>query len=110
VYMITMRPGSPARAGSRNTTMDLFAASLPSLGKLGRPVLDQTGLSGRFDFMLEWTPEPNGPPPPDAAVPPDTQGTTFLEALREQLGLKLVSTNGPVQILVIDHIGHPSEN
>jgi len=97
-------------AGSRNTTMGLLAESLPSLGRLGRPVVDQTGLDGRFDFRLQWTPEPNGPAPPSADVQPDSQGPTFLEALHDQLGLKLESTKGPLQILVVDHVERTSEN
>lgn len=85
--------------GSRNTTMDLLAASLPSFGRLGRPVVNQTGLTGKFDFKLEWTPETS-----------ESEGPTFFEALREQLGLKLESTRGPIQTLIIDHIERPTEN
>jgi bla regulator protein BlaR1 len=96
-------------AGSRNTTMELIADALPSLGRLGRPVVDRTGLSGKFDFRLEWTPEPNGSPP-NADTQPDLQGPTFLQALHDQLGLKLKSTKGPIRTLVIDHIERPSEN
>jgi uncharacterized protein (TIGR03435 family) len=72
-------------------------------------VLDQTGLSGRFDFAIEWAPESNGPAP-DSDVQPEFQGPTLLEALREQLGLKLEPTKGPVRTLVIDHIERLSEN
>lgn len=110
VYMLTSKPELGNLAGSRNTTMELLAGALPGLGKLGRPVVDQTGLSGRFDFSLEWTPEVAGAPAADVGAPPDSQGTTFLEALREQLGLKLVSMTGPIQVLVIDHVELPSEN
>lgn len=85
--------------GARNTTLDLLAGALPGFGRLGRPVVNQTGLTGRYDFKLEWTPET-----------PDAEGPPFLEALREQLGLKLESTKGPVQTLIIDHVDRPSEN
>ena len=61
------------------------------MGTLDRPVLDQTGLSGSFDFIIEWTPQINGPLPPGANFQPDETGPTFLEALKEQLGLKLDS-------------------
>jgi bla regulator protein blaR1 len=105
VYAMTMMPNKPVRAGSRNTTIDLLASALPGLGRLARPVVDQTGLSGRFDFMIEWTPESNTPPAEDAI-----QGTTFLEALHEQLGLKLEATNGPLQVLIVDRVERPSEN
>ena len=107
--MFIRRPNSLARGGSRNTTLPLLASVLPGLGDLGRPVVDQTGLNGRFDFMLEWAPESKGPAATNG-VPPDLEGPTFLEALHEQLGLKLESTKAPIQILVVDHVERPSEN
>jgi bla regulator protein blaR1 len=96
--------------GSRNTTMKQIADSLPSEGRLGRPVVDQTGLTGRFDFALQWTPESNGPAPSGADAPLDSQGPTFLEALKDQLGMKLKSTRTPLDVLVVDHVERPSEN
>jgi uncharacterized protein (TIGR03435 family) len=96
--------------GSRNTTMELIADSLPSVDRLGRPVVDQTGLSGRFDFTLQWTPEPSSPAQSGADAPLDSPGTTFLEALKDQLGMKLKSTRAPVDFLVVDHVERPSEN
>jgi bla regulator protein blaR1 len=103
-----MKPNSMPRVGSRNTTMALLASALPGVGNLGRPVVDQTGLSGRFDFMIEWVPDSKGPAVPN--VPPDLEGPTFLQALHEQLGLKLESTKVPIQVLVVDHVERPSEN
>jgi uncharacterized protein (TIGR03435 family) len=90
--------------------MDLLASSLPTMDRLDRPVVDRTGLDGRFDFTLEWTPEPDRPSPPGADAPADLLGPTLREALREQLGLKLESTKAPLQILVVDHVERPSEN
>jgi bla regulator protein BlaR1 len=110
VYMMTVNPNTVARAGSRNTTIALLAGALPGLGSLDRPVVDQTALSGKFDFWIEWAPESNRPPLPDSDASADLQGSTFLEALREQLGLKLQSTKAPLQILVVDHVERPSEN
>ncbi len=101
--------GHQLRAGSRNTTMDELAGALSGLGRLDRPVVDQTGLSSRIDYEMEWTPEPNSGGPPDANPPPD-QGPTFLEALREQLGLRLEPTKAPLRVLVIDSLERPSEN
>jgi bla regulator protein blaR1 len=132
VYSMEMTASHNMLAGSRNTTMDLLAAFLPSRGNLGRPVVDETGLSGRFDFTLEWAPELNSSPDgemkvmkkgggsaPNAGGPAgdnqvsassDAQGPTLLEALREQLGLKLAPTTGSIQTLVIDHVERPSQN
>ena len=73
-------------------------------------MVDETGLSGRFDFAIEWTPEPNNSAAATAGVPPESQGTTFLEALNEQLGLKLKPTKAPLDVLVIDHVEMPSPN
>jgi uncharacterized protein (TIGR03435 family) len=96
--------------GSRDTTMQLLATSLSPIGNLGLPVVDQTGLTGRFDYTLLFTPDSNVPPGSDGNTPLDTGGTTFLEALKEQLGLKLTRTKAPVSVLVVDHIELPSEN
>jgi uncharacterized protein (TIGR03435 family) len=108
--MLEMKPNRMHQAGARNVTMASLADFLPSLAGLGRPVLDQTGLSGRFDFVVEWVPESNGTLPPNAGAQPHSQGPAFLKALGEQLGLKLKSTRGPVQALVVDHVESLSEN
>jgi len=107
-YTVEGTPAHTVLFGSRNTTMALIAATLPAIGNLGRPGVDRTGLSGRFDFILEWTPERHPSPGEDAQS--DSQGTTFLEALKEQLGLKFESTKAPLDILVVDHVERPSEN
>lgn len=77
----------------------------------GRPVVNETGLQGYFDFELKWTPDATAAAP-DAAGPPPAEavGPTIFTALQEQLGLKLESKKGPVQILVIDRVERPSEN
>jgi len=99
-----------AKGGSRDTTMALIAGALPSMGRLGRPVVDRTELNGRFDFTIEWSPDTNGVPPQPGEPVSDTQGPSFQAALREQLGLKLESTKAPLQVLVIDHVERPTEN
>jgi uncharacterized protein (TIGR03435 family) len=96
--------------GARNVTMPFIANQLTAMGHLDRPVLDQTGLSGVFDFALEWVPEVTGPSPPGAEAQPDPSGPTFMEAVNDQLGLKLQSQKGPVDELVFDHVERPSEN
>jgi uncharacterized protein (TIGR03435 family) len=80
------------------------------LGNLGRPVLDRTELQGTFDFVLEWVPAPSDPAPAGPDFEPNAAGPSFLEALKEQLGLRLDSQKGPSEVLVVDHVGHPSEN
>jgi bla regulator protein blaR1 len=79
-------------------------------GLESRPALDQTGISGRFDFDIEFTPQPNGPTRPAAEAQPEAFGPGFSEALKNQLGLKLVKQTGPVNVFVVDHIEMPSPN
>ena len=110
-YMAHPTPNHMIEMGSRNTTLALMAASFASTGSLDRPVIDRTNLSGRFDFTLAWTLEPGSPMAlPGASPQSDEQTTTFLEALKEQLGMKLEPTIAPLNILVIDHIEPASEN
>jgi uncharacterized protein (TIGR03435 family) len=76
-----------------------------------RAVVDRTGLTGTFDINLSWTPDQisgdrEGPSPP----PIDLSSTSIFTAVQEQLGLKLESTRGPVEILVIDRVEHPTED
>jgi uncharacterized protein (TIGR03435 family) len=101
-----------ARVGARDVSMRIIAnsfSSLPSLG-IDRPVMDKTGLLGTFDYIIELTPQINGPLPPGSTFQPDPNGPTFLEALTDQLGLKLESTTGPVDYVIVDHIEEPSAN
>jgi uncharacterized protein (TIGR03435 family) len=99
--------------GRRNITMASLAEMLPhapfsGASAVDRPVVDETGLNGTFDFKIEYAPEPASPGAD--GTQPDPDGTTFPSALREQLGLKLTSAKGQAQILVIDHVEKLSEN
>ena len=98
------------RVGARNVSIDFIESYFPgpTTGNFDRPVLDKTGLSGDFDFTLEWTPEELNLNGAKAALDPN--GPTFFEALKDQLGLRLVSTTGAIQNLIIDHIEQPSPN
>jgi bla regulator protein BlaR1 len=98
------------RAGARNVPIQLLATTLPQIGNLDRVVVDQTGLSGTFDFVFEWTPQINRPLPSGVNAPMGEPGPDFLEDLEQQLGLKLNQQAAPVEILVIDHAEQPSEN
>ena len=78
----------------------------------GETVLDHTDLTGKYNIALDWTPDPGqAPPRPGNAAPqPDPNGPSLQDALEDQLGLKLVSTKGPADTIVIDHIEEPSPN
>lgn len=84
---------------------------------LGHPVLDKTELKGVYDFKLQFTPDDRLLPPSGLApnerlpLPPaDSNAPSLFDALREQLGLKLESGKGPVEVIVIDHVERPSAN
>jgi uncharacterized protein (TIGR03435 family) len=83
-------------------------------GVTQRIVKDNTGLTGKYDISLNWTPDPGQtgePPPPGISLPkPDPNGPSLPAALGEQLGLKLVSTTGPVEKIVIEHVEEPTPN
>ena len=94
--------------------LNILADSLSR--QLGRVVIDKTGLTGLYDFELKWTPDESqgqmfkGVDGGDSAPPPDASGPTLFTALQEQLGLKLESQKGPVEVFVIQHAEKPTEN
>jgi uncharacterized protein (TIGR03435 family) len=80
-------------------------------GMTGRMVVDRTGLTGNWEFVLTFAAEQRGQPPPGVDLPPvDPTAPSIFTALQEQLGLKLEATKGPVEVLVIDGIEHPTED
>ena len=95
------------------STMDSLAKSMS--GTVGRPVVNKTGLLGKFDWKLEWSPEtgqmkPQVPGETPTAVIPETAGPSIFTALQEQLGLKLEAQKGPAPVLVIERAEKPSPN
>jgi uncharacterized protein (TIGR03435 family) len=107
----------PGRFNARNATLAEVAQTLQG-AVMDRPVVDQTGLTGRYDFTLTWTPDefqfsglrgPNAPPLPPP--PPGTpEAPDLYTAIQQQLGLKLESTKTLVDVIVIDKVEKPSEN
>jgi uncharacterized protein (TIGR03435 family) len=105
--------GGLGRLSVRNALMTDFTGMMQSV-VLDRPVLDQTGLTGRFDFTLNWTPDDSQfagmgvpvPPPTDSADAPPNLYT----AIQEQIGLKLEATKAPADVMVIDQVEKPSAN
>ena len=84
--------GSPNSRTGGSIGFGSLAQSLSPV--VGRVMLDRTGLTGKFDFQLKWAQDPTA----------DTTGPSIFTALQEQLGLKLESTRGPVEVLVIDRV------
>ncbi len=113
LFMFMTRKGPNAIRMARNGRMDEFVASLT--GTLDRPVIDKTGINYKVDYKMVFAPDdstPNVGPPPsaDTAVAPDPAGPSIFTALEHQLGLKLESTRGAREYLVIDSVSRPSEN
>jgi uncharacterized protein (TIGR03435 family) len=99
--------GGRGRIVANGVTMTRIASVLKnSFTGVDRPVVDRTGLVGTFDMSVEWS-LPRDPSEPANTPVVDTE-PTFLQALREQLGLKLQPTKGPVDVLVIDHVEKPT--
>ena len=86
----------------KKVTMARFAASSLTY-RMGRTVVDKTGLAGEYDFEIKFVDD-------RAAAAGDTSGPDFLTAMREQIGLRLEPQKGPVEVLVIDRAGKASEN
>jgi uncharacterized protein (TIGR03435 family) len=108
-----VRTGLSGFLDGYNLEMSKVVYSLASV--TGRPVIDRTGFTGTIDLHLKFTPDATtqglpggalGAAPPD----PDPSRPTLFAALEEQLGLKLTSSKGPVEVLVIDHVERPTAN
>jgi uncharacterized protein (TIGR03435 family) len=108
-----LRIGMSGSVDGGNAPMSQLVATLAAI--VGRPVIDQTGFTGTLDVHLKFAPDqltqglPGGavsvaPPEPDPSRP------DILSALQEQLGLRLTSSKGPVEVLVIDHVERPTAN
>ena len=114
-YTLIPRSGKMTLGGARSTTTQLIAEFLASLagnsGLLERPVVDQTGLTGRYDFTLEFAlpQRPNGESAADSEQSAPA-GPDLLEAAQEQLGLRFKPGKAVLSMPVIDHVERPSEN
>ena len=94
-----------SHSGQGSLSLNAKAASMALLAsfvgnRLGRVVVDKTGLTGAYDFTLQWAPDQAT----DSALPP------LVTALKEQLGLRLESQKSPVQVFVIDRLERPVDN
>jgi bla regulator protein blaR1 len=110
--MVAVRPGphQTILQGARGINVENIALYLPTVYKFGRPVVDQTGLKGAYDFSLNWAPDSNTAIRMRADDNSEAEGPEFFDALKDQLGLKLKPARAPVEFLVIDHVEQPSAN
>jgi uncharacterized protein (TIGR03435 family) len=110
-----MRMSGPGKVQAQNLGMEQLAnyLSQPMAG-VGRMVVDKTGLTGKYNFSLEFAPDFSMMKPPPgpmtAPPPPDLTGPSIYTALQEQLGLKLQPGTGTIDAVVVDHVERPSDN
>jgi uncharacterized protein (TIGR03435 family) len=98
--------GSKGKIEGRGATIKMLVASLSSKPEMGgRLVIDDTGLSGKYDFELTWSPQSLASQGSD-----DAGGPSLFAALQEQLGLKVEDRKSPVDCIVIDHVEMPSKD
>jgi uncharacterized protein (TIGR03435 family) len=108
--MVRKGPGTLQATGVGVSMLAEALSRMPELGSqggftMGELVVDRTGLTGMYDWTLNWSPD-NG----SAAETPNPDTPSLFEALQEQLGLKLVKAKGAVEVVIIDDVRHPSEN
>jgi uncharacterized protein (TIGR03435 family) len=94
------------REGSRNVPLSTITSIFTGMGQLDRPTVDQTGLTGNYDFVMEF----RIPLPPNFDPDPPIPGPDFLDALKTQLGIKLIPTKAPVEFFLVDHLERPTGN
>jgi uncharacterized protein (TIGR03435 family) len=94
-----------AHFAMQGCTMADLSSRLTYVGDIGRPVVDKTGLTGRYNFELNWSPSSQ-----ISSSTSDIPLPSIFTALEEQLGLKLESTKGTLDTIVIDHVEMPSSN
>jgi uncharacterized protein (TIGR03435 family) len=113
-----------SKTGANGPNLSLIASGLsletlsnwlPPFTGLDRPLVNKTGINGRFSFRLDFSADatPRGVVPPGGPLPPDASdpmGPSIFTAVQEQLGLKLEPAKVPAEFLVIDHVERPSEN
>lgn len=103
--------GQSAQMTAKGATLGDLANWLTGYSEMGgQTVVDQTGLTQRYDFALNWTRDRTLASGEQSESETGASGPSLFTALQEQLGLKLVNTRGPVEIVVIDSIERPTEN
>ena len=106
--MVLRKPPATVEMTARGVTLDMLK-DFPGFGLGGSPVVNKTGLTGKYDFVLDWAMDQPATPGSDTPVV-ESDAPPLFTALEEQLGLKLVKTKGPVEVVVIDSIERPSAN
>ncbi len=109
-YTALTKPDHSLIMGSRNTTLSQIAVAFSNIGGYGRPVVDQTGITGAVDFAVRFTPDPQSPLVHGDAAPAEFQGESLTQAIKEQLGMKLTPVKAQVSIPVVERVEMPTDN
>ncbi len=106
-----MKASTPegVKLGARNVPIKLLVEAAMNFGNLGKPVVDKTGLTGKYDFTLEFARDGGMFPLRQDSTPDETE-PSFLNALTAQMGLKVTADKGQEWVLVLDHVERPSAN
>lgn len=110
--IVVLYNGQSARMTAKQTSLDDLARWFAGYSEVGgRPVVNQTGLSGLYDFTLRWTRQSlAATPQPVSSDTADSDAPPLFTALPDQLGLRLKSAKAPVEIILIDHVDPPTGN
>ena len=110
--ILVLYNGQSAQMTARQVSLDDLVHWFAGYSEVGgRPVVNQTGLSGLYDFTLRWTRQSLAvPPQPGSSDAADSDAPSLLTALPDQLGLRLKPTKAPVEVILIDHTDPPTEN
>jgi uncharacterized protein (TIGR03435 family) len=100
--------GGQGNISASNATLDQLTAAVEDW--VGHPVQNTTGLDGRYDFKLQWTPDATAPNPGSSPTPPDDSGPSIFTALQEQLGLRLQARKIQAPCQFVESVELPSEN
>ncbi len=115
---LRVRPSKPGGAAFQGCSMKDLASMLTQIPAVGRAVVDNTGLTARYTFELYWRRSENpstsissaSVPSASISIAPDMSLPSIFTALKEQLGLELKPTKGPLDTIVIDHVEMPTPN
>ncbi len=103
--------GRPFEEVGRDVEMAAFAIDVFRQVNMGKQVVDKTGLTGKYDFAFEFTPDSSQfKAPPGTTYTPDESATTFMQAMEQKMGMKLVPDKVQTKMVVVDHIERPTEN
>ena len=108
--LLSARDRNQVWSGGRNVSMETIAAGIGTMEDIDRPVVNDTDLTGNFDFTVEWDIRVDHLAANPSPAQSEPLGNSLFEGLREQVGLELKPQKGPVDVIVIDHVEQPKQD